>query len=112
MICGIECGHNQRLKLTGAAFRFRAACSRCSGAGKLALRYTGLNMALLALSIFVFLTWVLWAVGGVIALHADKLENKRAKDAGFSVVPIIPLFPVVAILAAVIIDMVVGPWGT
>jgi hypothetical protein len=69
-------------------------------------------MTLLALSILVFLAWVLWAVGGVLALHADKLEHKRPKEAGFSFVPIIPLFPVVAILVAVISDLVVGPWGT
>ncbi len=31
--------HNQSLNLTGAAFRFRAACRRCSGPGKLACAF-------------------------------------------------------------------------
>ena len=38
----VEAGaSNQSLNLTGAAFRFRAACSRCSGPGKLALSFGG-----------------------------------------------------------------------
>ena len=69
-------------------------------------------MSLLALSILVTLVWLLWAVGGAIALHADKLEKKRPQDAGFSIVPIIPLFPLIAILAAAGLDKAVAPWGT
>ena len=46
----MRAGANQSLNLTGAAFRFRAACSRCSGPGKLALSFgpevetTGLSL--------------------------------------------------------------------
>ena len=69
-------------------------------------------MTLLALSILFTLAWLLWAVGGALALHADKLENKCPRDANFSIVPIIPLFPVIAILIAIIFDIVVSPWGT
>src|SRR5262245_7318956 len=60
------------------------------------VRYLASVMTVLGLSILVTLAWLLWAVGGAIALHADKLENKRPKDAGFSIVPIIPLFPAIA----------------
>lgn len=69
-------------------------------------------MGLLPLSILVTIAWLLWAVGGAAALHADKLENKRPKDAGFSFVPIIPLFPAIAISVAFVLDKVVAPWGT
>jgi hypothetical protein len=36
-----EAAPNQSLNLTGAALRFRATCSRCSGLGKLALPFGG-----------------------------------------------------------------------
>jgi hypothetical protein len=64
------------------------------------------------LSILVTLTWVLWAVGGAIALHADKRQGKSPQDAGFSFVPIIPLFPILAVVAAVYADKIIAPWGT
>jgi len=69
-------------------------------------------MSLLSLSLLVTVAWLLWAVGGALALYADKLEHKRPRDAGFSVVPIIPVFPLLAVLVAFVVDKLVTPWGT
>jgi hypothetical protein len=69
-------------------------------------------MSVLVLSILCTVAWSLWAVAGAAALRADKLEQKRPPDAGFSVVPVIPLFPIVAVVLAVFIDEHAAPWGT
>ena len=69
-------------------------------------------MSLLVLAILATVTWLLWAVGGILALRADKLEHKRPQDAGFSIAPIIPLFPLLAVLLTFVMDKVAAPWGT
>lgn len=51
-------------------------------------------------------------VGGLLALEADKLQQKRAADAGFSVFPVIPLAPLLFLGLSRLIDKFVPPWGT
>jgi hypothetical protein len=69
-------------------------------------------MHLWSLSILVTATWLLWALGGFLGLHADKLVRKRREDARFSITPVIPLFPLFAIVVAYVGDKFVAPWGT
>lgn len=69
-------------------------------------------MTTLTLLILTTVTWVLWAIGGMLALRADKLETKCAIEAGFSIVPIRPRYPILAVLFAIGIDRHCTPWGT
>jgi hypothetical protein len=61
---------------------------------------------------FLLAVWLLWAVGGVLALHADKLHGKRPTDAGFSPMPIVPFFPLAALGVAELLNAIRASWGT
>ena len=70
------------------------------------------DMGIWLLATVCTLVWFLWVLGSGLSLHADQLENKRPEDAGVSIAPIIPCFPIAAVLFAMLIDLVIAPWGT
>jgi hypothetical protein len=69
-------------------------------------------MSFWKIAILITPTWLLWAVGGILAIAADKAEGKRQADAGFSIAPIIPMLQLVALGFAVLLNALIAPWGT
>jgi hypothetical protein len=66
------------------------------------------------LLLFVFLVWCLWAlaVSMQIAVWNARHPLPEVKRRGMSPAPVIPIFPLAFWGAAVLIDLVVDPWGT
>ena len=64
------------------------------------------------LLLLVTLTWLLWAVGGVVGLWVEIRQGRRPANARFSFAPIFPIFPIFFFGLAMLVNLIVPPWGT
>jgi hypothetical protein len=71
-------------------------------------------MAWWALLLLVLVVWILWGIAAA-AGHAVAQARRgipKGQSGGVSLAPVIPLFPLGFWGAAMLVDLVVGPWGT
>lgn len=68
-------------------------------------------MGMWSLVILIGLVSFSYPVVGAYCVHADSLEGKRPKDAGFSFAPELILFVVASFGLAALIDYFAVPWG-
>jgi hypothetical protein len=67
-----------------------------------------------ALLIEVFVVWLLCAIaaGGSLAVKDARRGIPEGQRRGYSMVPLIPLFPLAFWGLAMLVDLVIAPWGT
>jgi hypothetical protein len=66
------------------------------------------------LLVFIFFVWCLWAVAAAAQVAVENVRQPLpdGQRRGMSPAPVIPVFPLVLWGAAILIDLVVDPWGT
>jgi len=62
----------------------------------------------------IFFVWCLWAVAATaqVAVENARRPLPDGQRSGMSPAPVIPIFPLVLWGVAILIDLVVDPWGT